>query len=445
MPDLAAPPAASVAPGAGAAGPPVAVLLAGKDPLVSIGGHGSYVRGHARALQQAGYEVHVFSLFPRAEERRLGFGTLHRVGAPVKPAWPWMLPFHVRPLARGVQAFVRGRGLRRVLIHAFALWGGVAIRAARGLRARGVDAEVVVSAYGPYAAEAAGFVAGLDPALGRVARLRAGSIQHWSRLAVEPSERRGYREAALVLVNYESVRRVLRARYGVDGRCRVVPYAPESAFLADAAPPDAGRPEGPGRPPLVVSVSRHDGRKGVNVLLRALARLREGGVRFRASLVGGGPLLAADRRLAARLGLGPGGPVAIEGHVPDPGAFLRRADVFALPSLCETSGSLALLEALQHGLPAVASACDGIPEDVEDGRSALLVPPGDAAALAGALARLLGDPALRERLGAGARRVFQERFAAGRLVAGLAEVYAELGFPPPRPVRPEPAAPAAPP
>jgi glycosyltransferase involved in cell wall biosynthesis len=181
-----------------------------------------------------------------------------------------------------------------------------------------------------------------------------------------------------------------------------------------------------GAPPLIAAVSRHDPHKGWDVLLGALDCLRRQGVPYRACLAGGGPQLTADRELARRLGLG-GGSVEILGEVPDPFALLRRADVFVLPSRAEQSGSLSLLEALQAGCAVVASRVDGIPEDVTDGASALLVEPGDPAALAGALARLLGDSGLRRRLGTAARKVFEDRFSAAAFAAALGRVYAELG------------------
>jgi glycosyltransferase involved in cell wall biosynthesis len=69
-----------------------------------------------------------------------------------------------------------------------------------------------------------------------------------------------------------------------------------------------------------------------------------------------------------------------------------------------------------------------MPEDLVDGSDSLLVPPGDAQALAAALRRLLGDPALRARLAAGGRRTHDERFSAARFVGGLRAVYREVGI-----------------
>ncbi|MBI3105509.1 MAG: glycosyltransferase family 4 protein, partial [Candidatus Rokubacteria bacterium] len=128
--------------------------------------------------------------------------------------------------------------------------------------------------------------------------------------------------------------------------------------------------------------------------------------------------------------LGLGAETAIEGFVPDPYPYLQHADVFALPSLEEGSGSLSLLEALQAGVAVVASGVDGIPEDVTDGDSALLVRPGDAGGLAAALERVLADAGLRARLARRARDTFEARFSAGAFAAALGEIYAGLGVRP---------------
>ena len=406
-------------------GTPV-LLVAGKDPFVSIGGHGAYVRAHGRAAVAAGFAPHIFSVMPRAERLETDFGTLHRQACRLWPDRAWMAPGHVSTLARGVERFVRSRGLTSAVIHAFGLWGTAGVTAARRLRKHGVRATAVVSAYATYAYETRGTVQGVATGYPWRVRVRHRVLHAWSRRVVDRIERHGYANADALLVNYESVRRLLEDSYGLGTRCRLMPYTAESAFGTATAsgasheplrlPPATGAP-------LIVAISRHDGRKGVDVLLRALAGLHARGVPFSACLVGGGPLLDPHRRLATRLGLDAA--VSITGFVPDPGPYLRAADIFVLPSLRESSGSLSLIEALQAELPVVASGCDGIPEDVEDGRSGLLVAPGNAAALGAALARLIGDPELRKTLARGARDTFVRRFAAERVVDAVGRLYAE--------------------
>jgi glycosyltransferase involved in cell wall biosynthesis len=392
---------------------------------VSIGGHGAYVRVHGRAAALAGFEPHVFSVMRRSEALDTRFGTLHREACRLGPDRAWMAPGHVRILARAVERFARARGLTDVVIHAFGQWGAAGVTAARRLRRLGVRATAVVSAYATYACETRATMQGVAGYPWRV-RMAHRLLHTWARDVVDRVERYGYAHADALLVNYESVRRLLEASYGLGARCRLMPYTVESAFERDA--PIAASPNRPPRPPgpdgpLIVAVSRHDGRKGVDVLLRALAGLRAAAVPFRACLVGGGPLLDVHRRLATRLGLD--GAVSIPGFVPEPREYLRAADIFVLPSVRESSGSLSLIEALQAGLPVVASGCDGIPEDVEDGRSGLLVPPGDPAALGAALGRLIDDSRLRRTLAGGARLAFARRFTAERVVDAVGRLYAE--------------------
>lgn len=385
------------------------------------------MRAHALAAIRAGFEPHLFCVAPSPSVVETPFGIVHRVASPARPFRQLVAGAHAPFLAAEVERFLAGTGAKEPrVIHAFGVWGSAAVLAARRLAREGVEAVPLVSSYTTYGAESRSKLRGARSGYG-LATLPYYVLENlFVRGVSERAEKAGYRGAGLVLVNYESVRRLVVARWGSGIPIRLVPYAAESAF-APSRPPDASPPPGlpSGTAPLLLSVSRHDPRKGIDVLLRALARLKERRVPFRACLVGEGRLLETNRRFAASLGLG--SEVSLPGLVPDVLPYLGRADVFVLPSREEQSGSISLLEALQAGRPAVASACDGIPEDVTDGTDALLVPPDDAPALADALERVLGDPALRARLARAARATFENRFGAGRVAGALADVWAECG------------------
>ena len=412
------------------------VLVAGADPLEGIGGHSRYVRAHGRAVRRAGFEPHLFCASSQGGVIETEFGVLHRTRLgglyqlPRFKFWKHLLVWHLPPVARAVESFILTDGGPR-LIHAFGRYGCVGVAVSRALRRRGLHAIPLVSAFDTMAREAQAKVHGLSAAHGFFRRLGFRAELLWTRLILDPLERRGYVGSRLVLVNYECVRRHLVQSYGLRVEIRKIPYSSESAFLDQGGSldaPDVVRQPRSSGTPVIVSVSRHDPRKGIDVLLHALARLRMTGVQFRACLVGAGPLLAAHRRLATRLGLAD--VTAIEGFVPDPYPYLRHADVFVLPSLEEGSGSLSLIEALQAGVAVVASNVDGIPEDVVDGESALLVKPGDAAELGAAIGRVLGDPALRQRLAHCGRETFAARFSVDAFANALRETYAELGVTP---------------
>ena len=152
--------------------------------------------------------------------------------------------------------------------------------------------------------------------------------------------------------------------------------------------------------PYLLFVGRLASNKGLLDLVEAFAALCRGDPAARLVLVGedGGMGKSVDDRTAS---LGLSGRVVRLGHVADDALLAsayRDARATVLPSEYEAFG-LVLLESLAQGTPVVASRVGGIPEVVEDGRSGLLVPPRDPAALAGALERLWSNPELGRRLG----------------------------------------------
>lgn len=171
---------------------------------------------------------------------------------------------------------------------------------------------------------------------------------------------------------------------------------------------------------LVASISMLEPVKGLDAFVRAAAIVRDGGgvgdARF--EIVGSGPAAAELRELAASLGA----PVAFPGHVPAP-EVLPRLRIFVLTSWFENC-PMALLEAMMAGVPAVVTGVGGVPELVAD--TALVVPPGDPAALAAALRRLLGDPGLAAELGARARERALAEFTAERNARRMIDLYTRV-------------------
>jgi glycosyltransferase involved in cell wall biosynthesis len=102
--------------------------------------------------------------------------------------------------------------------------------------------------------------------------------------------------------------------------------------------------------------------------------------------------------------------------------LMKSADLFVMSSVTEGLGST-VLDAMAMGLAVVGTRAGGIPEAVEHGRTGLLVEPGDAKALAGAIVRLLKDRALRQRMGAAGLAHVREHFGVGRLLSGTLAAY----------------------
>jgi glycosyltransferase involved in cell wall biosynthesis len=219
----------------------------------------------------------------------------------------------------------------------------------------------------------------------------------------------GYNRAHLAALGADGLDRKLSCIYhGLDvGRYR----------------PNGGPP--PGRP-VVVAVGQLKEKKGFAHLLDACRLLKDRGYDLDCHIIGEGPLRAALEAQIRRLGLEDR--VALRGALPHDAVIeaYRRATLFVLPCVTGANGDRdgipnVILEAMAMGLPVVSTDHSGIPEVVENGVDGLLVPPADAAALAGALARLLDDAAARRDLGAKAREKVAERFDAERNVRLLLE------------------------
>ena len=209
----------------------------------------------------------------------------------------------------------------------------------------------------------------------------------------------------------------------VEVPVEVIPYT------AELAPPEpTARARNAER--SILFVGRLIERKGVAHLIRALGAVRRT-VPARLMVVGDGPERATLERLAAASGVA--AYVDFRGRVSDD--ELRRAyagaDAFVLPSVLDqrqdTEGlGVVLLEAMNYGVPVVASNIGGITDIVQHERTGLLVPPGDERALAEALTQLLGNPELSRSLGEGGARLLRDTFSWDRIVERWEQVYARV-------------------
>jgi glycosyltransferase involved in cell wall biosynthesis len=178
----------------------------------------------------------------------------------------------------------------------------------------------------------------------------------------------------------------------------------------------------PSEAPVAGVIARLTEQKGHRYLFEALAHSPElGGMHL--VVVGDGELREDLRQRAQALGVA--SRVHFVGVRRDLGDLLHAMDVFVLPSLWEGL-PLSLVLAMGAGVPVVATNVAGVPEVVEDGRTGLLVPPADAPALGRALARLVTDPALGQRLGPAARAAVRTRFGMDGYVASVAALYDRL-------------------
>ena len=173
---------------------------------------------------------------------------------------------------------------------------------------------------------------------------------------------------------------------------------------------------------VILSVGRLSTEKGHADLLAAVRLLLRNRpqLAIKLILVGDGVERPTLERAAAAPDLASS--IIFAGHCLNVWPYYSLADVFALPSHSEGSPN-ALLEAMAAGVPIVACKVGGVPETVEDGSSALLVPPANPAAMASALARVLEDPALAARLASNGSERLLTRFSPEARYRALLDIY----------------------
>ena len=211
-------------------------------------------------------------------------------------------------------------------------------------------------------------------------------------------------------------------RVGVAAdRIRVVPSGIEpERWLVPAGVREATRAAWGIHPEqiAVVVVGALERRKGHAVLLAAAQRLAPAAPELRYIFCGSGGEAETLAAAAAPLD----GAVRFAGFQQDVPGCLAAADIVAQPSLAEGLG-VAALEAMAAGRPVLASRVGGLAEVVVGGETGVLVPPGDADALAVALLRLARDPALRDRLGCAGQARVREHYTTARMAAGTLACY----------------------
>ncbi len=186
--------------------------------------------------------------------------------------------------------------------------------------------------------------------------------------------------------------------------------------------------------PVVGVVGRINPKKGQHVLLRATARLKNRGRDIQVVFLGEPQQNSAEDAHYLQLLQSCTRELALEevihwpGYQADPNPYYAAFDVLVIPSTAGASEGLPLvaLEAMQWGIPVIASRVGGIPEVIRQGVNGFLVPPGDDAALAESLERVLADGALRSQLSLGARASIDSRFSVDTFNHSIRSVVSQL-------------------
>jgi glycosyltransferase involved in cell wall biosynthesis len=223
------------------------------------------------------------------------------------------------------------------------------------------------------------------------------------------------------------VARLIPVSHSLDGYLREQGWSPQRiATVPNGVPTSGPLPNRPAPGPewVIGCVALFRPRKGIEVLIEALVKLRQAGRSVHLRAVGPFETTeyeASIKALAVRLGVN----CAIDwiGFTQDVNVELVKMDVFVLPSLFGEGMPMAILEAMASGVPVVASDVEGISEALDHGRTGLVVPAGELESLTSALADLIDGKYDWRDMREGAYRVQLERFSDRSMAGGVARVY----------------------
>ncbi len=234
-----------------------------------------------------------------------------------------------------------------------------------------------------------------------------------------------YRPFRRVIAISEAIADVLRERGVEDERLVVIRSAVDANAFAEAGDCAAVRREFgiPERFFAIAAAGQLIPRKGHRYLLEAASKLKQTHPRFRLVIFGEGYLGKELRAQAAALEIGDA--VQFAGYRDDLDGYIGCFDLFVHPASAEGLG-VATLKAQAAGVAVVGCTAGGLPEAVEHGVTGLLVPPEDAAALHEAIATLVDDAALRERMGRAGRARMQNAFSVATMADRHIAVYESL-------------------
>jgi len=379
-------------------------LVRGGDRVTVLAPH---AEGLAESWDDGGVEVITFRYAPERHEV-LGYGRTLEADERVKGKAALTAPLYALAARQAVSRQLRRR--RFDLVHAhWIVPNGVAAAAAGGR----VPLAVGLHGSDVFLAEKPG-------------------VRHAARWALG-------RTRLLTGCSPELVDRVRALGFPAE-RSRVIPYGVDVTAFSPAparrevwrgllgVPPEA---------PLLLGVGRMATKKGFQVLIEILPALMEEFPELRVVLAGGGDLLDGFKEAARpweHRVFFPGS--VLRDTLPD---LFRAADVFTLPAVHDGKGNVdglpnVILEAMASGLPVVASGISGIPLAVEDGRTGLLVPEGNPAALLTALRRLLTYPGEAREMGERGRRKAEAELTWDAVAARYREGYEAVLPPLPVPV-----------
>ncbi len=395
----------------------LAIIVCGKSPTAMPGGLGSYSYNIAKIFHELGYQVHLLGYADNDELIKLDFGLLHQVKNPYLKLVSFGNFFIVPKIVNKTCRIIKASNADDVIIFGAAIWGKVAIDIKKKFNSNDVNISTIAAYFTTYKHEYEGQVRGApitDYGISYNICLRL--LLFFTSIYHSKMELNVLKNIDRIIVHYDSAIRIITDEFpDVDARKIVnIPYYID---LYDRISETQLESRNITNKKCIVTICRHDPRKGINSLLKAIRILSYTGLEFNCVIAGTGFFRKKHIQLSNKLGISH--LVSFPGFISSTEELLLSADIFVISSLEEGSGAVTVLEAMKCGLPIVTTRCDGIPEDLTHEKTAIIVEMDNPEQLAEELERLLRNSELRNYIAGNAKIEFNNRFSFNQMKEGL--------------------------
>ena len=402
----------------------IAFVVSGKSIIGAPGGYGTYSLSVARSLRELGYRVVVIGFADTdAQQQFQGLEVVHvktRLGKLASLGAGRITTL----FARKMRDISQTHGARSVLVFGAGAWSLAGIKLKKLLAPQGVDTQTLAAYFTTYQHEYDGQLAGApvhDYGLLTVAPVWLAGV--FAKVYYSSGEHHLLHSVDRIVIHWESSREILLNEIPQLDPNKII-NLPFYVELYDRETQETQFTPQTNESIQLCVVNRQDPRKAMHVLLKALRILIDRNIPYHCNIVGSGPFLKANQRLAIALGLH--NQVQFHGFVASPREYLEHSEIFVMSACEEGASSLSLLEAMVCGLAIATTDCDAIPEDIQHGVNGLLSPVGDPVALADIIEQLINDPKLRQRLATQARESYHEKYSFAAMKDGISQLIATL-------------------
>lgn len=385
-------------------------IVSGKSPIHSYGGgYSTYALNLAKILSDLGYKVYIICAGDKNEEQNFTFGTivlfkvsLFRILITALPG----LPIYSYIFSRGIRKIAMREKAEKIIVWGIGPWGlaGTFLKKKTDVKMTFIDSYFTTIQH----EWRRGLKAVSVKDYGIFLTCKFFLIYYTIVQLLSFFDKKVLESADIIATNYKSTEDILQDEFQIpNSRFRRTSFSVrlyKRQAKTNITEKDYNLPKN-----YVLFLSRHDPRKGVNFLLHAIKILIEKNIHIPFVIAGAGEMYEANKKLAKKLGIEKY--VIFLGFVNDSKKIMENASIFCFPTVEEGAGALIINEAMSLGLPIISTACDGIVEDIENGKSGILVPAFDSPSLANEISNLYRNKTLARELGENARKSYLKRFS----------------------------------